>query len=432
MSDIKDIEQLLEILREHSTITPEAAVFEMKKKDIMKRHNKPITFCPSDGKHGRWQTKVLEDGRWKVKKWTHERDLYDYLEEMYKKIDGPAVKTPRTVVGEWLPLMKETKPATYCKHLWIWETYIAPDPIAEADISQIYADDLEAWIIRTAKDKNCTTKRVLEIKTLWNLLLDYAARRHYCTGNESRLIRGITSRAGVQTVDEDSAETEDPEVFTDAEASQVCRSALKLFRATGDPIYMLIPFAFCTGVRVGEGVAIKFGDFRENRLRLCRSEVKHYETDASGKVHKKGFDVVQQLKKGHKFRDIPLARTALDIVDLIRDGLDMQGLPTGPDAWLFVRPDNGRRHHVNDVGKILAGCCIDAGIVPRSFHKIRKTWASRLIRERVPVTTVARIAGHKSPKTTLDVYAKDLTDFDDLRQQMDRILTFSDPDDGCE
>ena len=148
----------------------------------------------------------------------------------------------------------------------------------------------------------------------------------------------------------------------------------KLFAAVGEHVRDRCVFTLMlhAGLRVGEVTALGMPDVqlsgsRTPRLRLCG--------------------------KGHFERIAYLSATAACCLHAY-----LETRPANASARVFLNR-NGRPMSVTGIQWRLAGYCRQAGIW-LTCHQLRHTFASRLIAADVPVTSVQKMLGHASLRTT--------------------------------
>ena len=398
------------------TLSEEEAVqIVMKKREIKKRHPKPIFFSPSEG---RWQTQILVDGKWKVKKWTHEKDLYQFLDNYYTLIDNPPSPALAAVYEEWHSGRMIERPATAAKDQWIWETYYKDTPLASRQMQDLTVEDIKDALRQICIDHGLTLRKLREAKTLLNGVFAYAYERCIVDDKVPQRISRMGDWACIKTEEE---KTDDEERFLLDEAVQVCSTAVRLYHETGESIFLAIPLSFQIGVRAGEMVCLHFGDIQDGILTLQRQEVQNYVT-VDGALKKKGYKIVPWLKKKKKRRTVPLTASALAVIDMLRQYNAEHGLCCGPDNPIFQRED-GSVWHTDALHRRQSSTCKEAGLLHRSFHKIRKTWISELLTfKAIPVTTVRDLAGHSDARVTLNVYGKSVLPDSKIRSDMESVL----------
>lgn len=413
----REISELLQAARTDVTMDVEAVRNKMKKDIIRKIHPYSICYKPSNG---RWVTYVIIEGKKKAVTRKNEKDLYNYLEELYSEHLGITLSS---VYQEWIRGRMIDVPATASKDQWIWKKYLQDHPITEKSISDINVEDIKDYLRQVCIKNELTGRKATEIKTLLNLVFDYAVEKEYCRDNKSRRIRNLSRLAFIAP---ETQKEDEEERFTVEEATAVCSKAIEYYHKTDNSLYLAIPLSFQIGVRSGEMVAIQFGDIEEGILTLQRSEIKAYSVNDNG-IKKNGFQIVDRLKKGKKSRVIPLTESALSVIEMIRSHNLAHGLGTGAKDFLFQRQD-GTPHHTNDLHKAQNRVCEHATvngkpIGHKSFHKIRKTWVSTLLTfKALPVTTVRDLAGHSDARMTLNVYGKTMVPQEKVRKEMEEAL----------
>lgn len=411
------------------SIAVEAVQLAMRKNEIKKKHVRmignslrpiPVSFCPSDGKKGRWQTQVLEDGKYKTVKFTHEADLWMYLENYYSQKHN---HTLSEVYHDWSEGRKIECPGTASKDSWVWRKFYEEEKIADMPIAEISVEDIKSFLRDACVKHSLTERKLKEVKSLLNLVFDYAYEKEYVNDRKPRRITKIGNWACVRP---DQEKPDELERFAVEEAAAVCKAAIELYHKTDDSLYLAIPLSFQIGVRAGEMVVLQFGDFSGDVLTLQRQEVKGYEITPDG-IRKSGFRIVPWLKKKKRSRSLPVTASAKEVLTLLKHYNSSHGLGAGEDDFLFQRL-NGEPHHTNDLHKRQMKACRAARvngepIAHRSFHKIRKTWISSLLTfKSIPITNIRDMAGHSDAKTTLNVYGKTILPDSKVRADMEQAL----------
>lgn len=165
-----------------------------------------------------------------------------------------------------------------------------------------------------------------------------------------------------------------------------------------------------TGMRVGEGMALQWGDvdfhgrFINVQRGLSRGRI---ETPKSGKTRKVDMslqltETLMDLKKqGHKSVVIPFGGDRSSLPDNVVQMPAQEG--EGPD-WIFsngaggfMDVNNWRRRTFNSVLK-------KAGLRKIRIHDIRHTYASLLIEDKQTLVYVRDQLGHSSIAVTVDTY----------------------------
>lgn len=157
---------------------------------------------------------------------------------------------------------------------------------------------------------------------------------------------------------------------------------------------LCIQLMFQLGVRIGEGVALKFSDIEYGKIAIQRMEEKVLVFDGENFKSAGVQIVVEHLKKENEseYRFISLTDVAKEIIRKARE-FNPEG------EFIFER--NGERLTARAVTYWLSKYCRDAGITYKSPHCTRRTTASRLSTEGMPLDKIRDILGQVDEKTTL-------------------------------
>ena len=156
---------------------------------------------------------------------------------------------------------------------------------------------------------------------------------------------------------------------------------------------LCIQLMFQLGVRIGEGVALKFSDIEYGKIAIQRMEEKVHIFDGE-KFKSAGVQIVEHLKKENdsEYRFILLTDIAKEIICKAR-ALNPKG------EFIFER--NGERLTARAVTYWLSKYCRDAGITYKSPHCTRRTTASRLSTAGMPLDKIRDMLGQVDERTTL-------------------------------
>ncbi len=156
---------------------------------------------------------------------------------------------------------------------------------------------------------------------------------------------------------------------------------------------LCIRLMFQLGVRIGEGVALKFSDIEYGKIAIQRMEEKVLVYDGEN-FKSDGVQIVEHLKKENdsEYRYISLTDVANEVI-----GKAKELNPNG--EFIFER--NGERLTARAVTYWLSKYCRDAGITYKSPHCTRRTTASRLSTKGMPLDKIRDMLGQVDEKTTL-------------------------------
>jgi len=161
--------------------------------------------------------------------------------------------------------------------------------------------------------------------------------------------------------------------------------------AVDQQMYPLFLFLFQTGARIGEALAITWGD-----IDLVGRKISINKTAKDQRI--------RMVTKTRAARSIDMSEALLPVLQQLKaiDTAECKGRGETPG---LVFHKQGRILSDNTIRRKWAAACETIGIGHRRLHDIRHTTASLLLARSVPVTYVAKMLGHSSPKITFDKYA---------------------------
>ena len=106
-------------------------------------------------------------------------------------------------------------------------------------------------------------------------------------------------------------------MYRENEEEQLINTALKQFEKTENTAYLGVCLNFTLALRVGEVVALKTSDFSETLVHIQRTEIKHYEKLANGKIIRDGYEIVPHGKTPNADRELFLTRNAKALLSKI-------------------------------------------------------------------------------------------------------------------
>jgi integrase len=178
-----------------------------------------------------------------------------------------------------------------------------------------------------------------------------------------------------------------------------------LAKIAGHDLGPIVTAALASGCRRGELLAVAWShiDLDGARVRIERSVEQTRKEDGGSVLRLK----TPKTKAGRRTLSLPAsAVTVLRQHKVAQMQLRLQlGLGKLPDdAFVFCRPD-GSIYPPNDLSRDWARACKALGLPRVSFHALRHTHASALISSGMDVVAISKRLGHKSPTTTLRIYA---------------------------
>lgn len=360
------------------------------------------------GADGKWYTYIPDnsrsDGRKKVKR-TTEKALYDLIVQYYKKSEE--VMRFKEVFDEWSQAKLgygEIQKQTYDRYHSDYKRFFEGARIAEVKFDHITEDMLEDFVKSSIHDKNLTAKAWSGLRLIILGVFKYAKKKGYTKISITNFMGDLDlSKKAFQKrtfKDKDS-------VFTDAEIDLIVD-----YVRNKEPsiINFGIILAFQTGLRIGELAALKWTDVNGNILTVNKTEIR-YRGDDGNYV----YEIRESAKTEAGNREVILSNSAVATLKRIR-----LMNPFGE----FIFSKNGVRIKEKAFSVKIVKICEYVGIPPRSMHKARKTYATKLLNAGVDERLVINQLGHTDISTTKHFYYFNNKDEDDAKQQIEKALNY--------
>ena len=356
-----------------------------RKELIQKNHRYAIT-PPSDSNQ-RWQTYYKgRDGKRKLLRAQTKEELIDKLIPIYFTDVLSTKLTLGKLFEEWLSYRKElsNSPNTPMRHKQRYEKYIKPTSLHDTKLSHITEIMLEKECNGIVKRHNLSSKEWVNVKTILNGMFKYAMRMGYLSDNPiERIEISVKFRQIVK-------KTGKTQTYNTEELHDLYEYLEKMYAETKDDAFLAVKLNFLMGLRVGELVALKWEDICEdNHIHIVREEVRN---QATGEL-----EVVDHTKT-HTDRLVILVPKAMDILARIKK----QG------EYIFMR--DGERITARQINYVLEKYAERTGQKTKSSHKMRKTYASMLNANGVPIDAIREQLGHSNLSTTYGYIYNPLTE----------------------
>ncbi|MCH5259543.1 MAG: tyrosine-type recombinase/integrase [Lachnospiraceae bacterium] len=314
-----------------------------------------------------------------------ENELLDKLIKLYESDQNLENFTFYKLYLEWLeyktPLTNS--PNTIKRHRQHYTKYFEPSKLHDMKLSAIDTLLLETECNRIVKEFNLSRKDWVNAKTILNGMFDFARRKKYITENPLEDVRiSVKYRQVVK-------KTGKSQTFNTDELTALNDYLDNMYEQTKDSAYIAVKVNFLLGLRVGELVALKTEDILENQIHVVREEIRDQETNQC---------YVVEHTKTNDDRFVVLVPKAKALLDK----LDKSG------TYLFER--DGERLRARQIAYVLEKYAERQGIQTKSTHKMRKTYASMLNANGVPLDAIREQLGHTELSTTLSYIYNPLTE----------------------
>lgn len=359
-------------------------VMKKRKEEIKKIHSYAIT--PPKEVGGRWQTFYKgKDGKRKNIKARTEEELLDKLIPVYFPETHLEKLTFHGLYEEWLQYkaVMTTSINTLKRHKQHYRKYFETSILDNMKIKDIDELLLEQEANRIVREFNLSRKEWCNVKTILNGMYRYAVRKKYLYENPMDKVQILVKYRQVVK------KTGRTETYNTEELQALNKYLDRMYAETEDTVFLAVKINFLLGLRVGELVALKWEDWLDIKLHIVREEIRNQVLNS--------YEVVEHTKTNCD-RYVILIPKAIEI---------LQTIPKQGD-YIFMR--NGERITARKVAYVLEKYAERQDKVTKSTHKIRKTYASNLNANGVPLDCIREMLGHSNLSTTLQYIYNPLTE----------------------
>lgn len=384
-------------------LSPEAvfrAISMIREKEILSNHK----YCIYQGQDKKWYTYLPDStkpgGRRKVKK-----PSYDEVKvEVIKHYESESI-TVEELFADWndrRESLKKIKPSTASRNRYDFDRFF--DDIRKQKVALLTAEDVSSFLEEVLSKFDISSKRFSSIKSIVRGMLRRAKKLRLIDFDIEPIFHDldISDKEFRQPRIDDSRE-----IFYDDEIDiliEYCKDH------RSDLSTLAIALMFVSGIRVGEAVCLKKTDILDREIAVHRIETQYRKDGVNY------FDVSDSSKTPAGVRRVIIP----DSYQWILDDL----LRLGGDDWIFTGI-HGKRMHTSQVRKRLYAICRTLDIPVRSPHKLRKTYATILLDNKVDSKMIEKQMGHTDVSTTELHYHRDRKRTQQKRDVINSIAEFS-------
>lgn len=350
----------------------------MRKNEILTSHNHSVW----QGNKDYWYTYLNVNGKRKLVKRKEKKDLE---EEIVKYYDTECYNpTFHSVFMQWADeklANGEIQKQSYDRYLADYTRFFTEFGVKR--IANITEDELYTFIKTTIHDFKLTAKAYSGMRTLILGTFKYAKRKKYTDLSISTFFEDIDLSRGIYK----KKRVKDKEsVFTDEEVKLIYDEIER------EPISLLnlgVRLALETGLRGGELCALQYKDLHKNVLDVSKTEIRYK------KDNQYIYEIRDSTKGKYDARKVVLLPQTVELIEQIH-----RINPNG--EYLFEK--DGKRIIAKCFTGKLRRLCKKVGILPRSLHKLRKTYVTKLANGGVPQKVICAQVGHTDFTTTTNYY----------------------------
>jgi len=347
-----------------------------RKIDLVKKSH-PYSITPPTTEKGRWQTRFKdENGKYKNIKAQAEEELWEKLIPLYFS-NSHLDKLFHNIFEEWLDYKRELtgSPNTITRHKQHYKKYFETSKLHNMKFKQIDSLLLETECNRIVKEFNLSRKEWTNVKTILLGMFEYSMRKKYIISNPMSEVKILVKFKQIVR------KTGKTQTYNTDELADLNRYLDAKYTETEDSVFLAVRLNFYLGLRVGELVALKWEDWEEETtLHIIREEVREYENNTR---------YVADHTKTHLDRFVAVPPKAIELLKQI----------PRESEYIFVR--NGERITSRQIAYVLEKYAERQGLQTKSTHKMRKTYASVLASNGVPLDAIRELLGHTDLSTTL-------------------------------
>lgn len=375
----------------------------MSNQKILEQHCYSIT----ENKDGRFSSYLPDEtkpnNRRKIVKNTREL-LEKEIIKFYKEREKQQLlkkNSLRSFYPEWFSYKAlHTNSSVYMRTIdEMWKRYYADDPIVDRPMTELDEYTLDTWAHTMIRKHEMTKKQYYNMAIIIRQSLDLARKKGIVPTNAFNNFK-IDYKLFMPEWKKPDA----TQVFLTDEQPLIEAEAYKDFENTQKTACLAIPFAFQTGLRMSEIVALRWSDIneeQENCIHIQRMETKEYEKLPDGTWSSPNRTVIPRTKTMQGNRNVYLTTVARDILEQIRLCNEQKGYDN--TGYIFLN-ENGRVT-APSLNKRIRRYCHKIGIPEKGMHKIRKTYISTLIdADDININYIREQVGHADERTTYGNY----------------------------
>lgn len=369
------------------------------KKEILKAHGSSIWY---NEKEQIWYCHIPDPVKGRVKRKRKNRsDIEDVLFKAYADIDADNSnkKTFYDLFYEFIEYKKtQVEMGTIKRMMSDWNKFYLPkNEFISKRVDLITKVDIDLLLNEIADQYKPKDKAFRNLCGIVKQVFEYAVDVEYLDKSPYRV------KVNKKNIRQTRKKPSEKEVYTDEERQMLFdEMERKLIQNPSNTIPLAIMLDFEIGARVGELLAIKVGDIKGNKLHISRQRIKTFKQSDDGTVKESGWTTVDYTKSNCGDRIIPLTTKACSYIERVIEINKRYSLIN--EDYLFVSPRNNQIFTEDALSSQLKRVCQKLEIPVRRPHKIRKTYASVLYQNGVPVTIISKLLGHADESTTIKHY----------------------------
>lgn len=341
------------------------------------------------GSNGKWYTYLPDENAKDGRKLT-KKSSYDLLEDeivgFYKQKENDTYV--KDIFYMWVDSKLsygEILKQTYDRYETDFYRFFENSKLYKVKFEFITESMLEDFIKSTIHDMKLSAKAWANLRTLINGIFKYAKKHGYTKISITQFMGDLDlSKKAFKKV----IKTDEQMVFTDDEIDMIMQH---INNSELSIINLGIILSFQAGLRAGEIAGLKYSDLKGHILTVSKTEIRYKDPVDKHYV----FEVRDSTKGEDGIRNVVVTDFA---IRTIRQARMLN--PFG--EYLFMR--DGERIKGKAFTVKLEKMCNQLGILPRSIHKARKTYGTKLLNAGLNEKLIEKQMGHVDIETTKGYY----------------------------
>ena len=349
---------------------------------------------------GRWKAYVDVAGKRRLIAKSSRVALEDEIIEMHK---DPKIKF-KECFDSWVSQkleFGEIQKQTYDRYTADYKRYIHGTELETKEVKKIDELYLETYIKQKIASEHLTAKNWGNLRTIISGAMVYARKHDY---TDFRISLFLAELQLSSKIFEHKQIKDEEQVFAKDEETKI----RQYIADNPDMLSLGVALAFVTGLRVGEVSALRWSDWQDDVLIVQRTEIKY-----KGE-HGEWIEEVRNFTKGRDgIRQVILTEEAKDVLSKLYAYTGEQ------NDYVFLR--DGKRIKAAWLSNKIEALCRIVQIPFRSFHKIRKTYATKLLDAQVPEKVITKQMGHTEILTTKTFYYFSNQQVAEIKDQLEKV-----------
>lgn len=364
------------------TIQKKIAMNERRK--YLEKHDNKVW----QGTNDKWYTYLpTSDNKRKLVKKNTENEIDDCIVKHYKQLENEP--TVEMIFYEWIRFKQnrnEIQLQTAIRYEIDFDRFFKK--IRNHKIRYIDSIFLEEVVVNEIVEQKITKKCWANFRLVLKGIFKYAKKRNYCNIDINNFIfeLELSDRMFKYNIKE-----ADDNIFMPDELYELINLCFDRLNGGKKALNALaVLMAAYTGMRVGEIVALKWEDIRDDYIYVHRTQVEI--RDSRG-------------HRAHEVRDFPKTEAGIrKIVIIPKVERVLKELRKINPFTQYLFEYDGKLKVAGDVTMALYRMCDTLGIKRRGMHCLRKTFATALIDAGVPESIIISQMGHADISVTKDFY----------------------------